>query len=90
MNKCLHIYYSGSVQGVGFRYSAQSVALSLGITGWVKNLRDGRVEVVCEANDLILNEFLDKLKDIFSPHIKDVRMEEEDSSGKLEGFEIRF
>ncbi|MDP2929866.1 MAG: acylphosphatase [Candidatus Omnitrophota bacterium] len=89
MNKRLHIYYSGFVQGVGFRYTAQSVACSLGIAGWVKNLSDGRVEIVCEGTGPDLNEFLDKLKDMFNLRIEDVRIEQEDSSGKLEGFEIK-
>lgn len=90
MNKRLHIYYSGSVQGVGFRYMAQSIAYSSGVTGWVKNLRDGRVEVVCEGREPDLNEFLDKLNNTFSFHIKDIRIEQEDPSGKLEEFDIRF
>lgn len=38
-------YVSGTVQGVGFRFFAQRVARSLGLSGYVKNLRDGRVEV---------------------------------------------
>jgi acylphosphatase len=90
MNKCLHIYYSGFVQGVGFRYMAQSVASSLGIAGWVKNLSDGRVEMVCEGKEPDLNKFLDRLKDLFNLYIKDVQIEQEDSSGKLEGFGIKF
>ena len=90
MNKCFHIYYSGSVQGVGFRYMAQSVANSLDIAGWVKNLRDGRVEMVCEGKEPDLNEFLDRLRDIFGLYIKDIQTEQEDSSGKLEGFDIKF
>jgi len=40
-----HIYFSGSVQGVGFRYRAYYIAQSLSLTGWVKNLWDGRVEM---------------------------------------------
>ena len=45
-NKRLHLFYSGSVQGVGFRYTAERVALSLDLSGWVGNLPDGRVEVL--------------------------------------------
>ena len=41
--------YSGRVQGVGFRFTAERLALELDLTGWVKNLRDGRVEMVCEG-----------------------------------------
>ena len=44
-----HVYYSGRVQGVGFRYTAEGLALDLKLVGWVKNLPDGRVELVCEG-----------------------------------------
>ena len=44
--KCIHCYISGRVQGVFFRASTQKQALSLGLSGWAKNLPDGRVEVL--------------------------------------------
>ena len=47
----VHLYISGRVQGVFFRDSAQQAAQSAGVTGFVKNLRDGRVEVVAEGED---------------------------------------
>ena len=40
-----HVYFSGEVQAVGFRYTAMLYARDLGLTGWVKNLYDGRVEM---------------------------------------------
>lgn len=90
MNKRLHVYYSGSVQGVGFRYMAQSAANSLGVTGWVKNLEDGRVEMVCEGEDKALDKFLDRIGSIFDGHVRDIRTEPEDASGEFAGFDIRF
>lgn len=45
----LHVFISGRVQGVFFRANTQSKANELGLTGWVRNLRDGRVEAVFEG-----------------------------------------
>jgi len=90
MNKRLHIYYSGSVQGVGFRFVAQSAARQLGVIGWVKNLKDGRVEVVCEGEGTALNKFLDKIKDVFGGYIRDAMVEPEKATGEFEGFDIKF
>lgn len=44
-----HLYVSGDVQGVGFRWNARQRAQELGLTGWVRNLHDGRVEAVFEG-----------------------------------------
>jgi len=49
--KRIHITISGHVQGVAFRASTREAAISLNLTGWVKNLRDGRVEAVFEGED---------------------------------------
>lgn len=49
-----HVFYSGRVQGVGFRYTVNTIARNYQVTGWVRNLHDGRVELLVEgaANDL--------------------------------------
>lgn len=67
--KQLHVYFSGQVQGVGLRYTAKDMADSLGITGWIENLNDGRVEMLAEADEEILMKFLEKLEQSFN--IKD-------------------
>ena len=45
-----HIFFSGDVQGVGFRYRSFYIAQSLGLTGWVENLWDGRVEMEVQGS----------------------------------------
>ena len=90
MNKRLHIYCSGSVQGVGFRFLAQSAAHQLGVTGWVKNLEDGRVEVVCEGEGASLNKFLEKIKDAFGEYIRDFNTQPQDATGEFKGFDVKF
>ena len=46
---CVHVFISGKVQGVGYRYSTVNEAKRLGIKGWVRNRLDGRVEAVFEG-----------------------------------------
>ena len=56
-----HIYFSGDVQGVGFRYRSCYIAQSLGLTGWVENLWDGRVEMEVQGLDHRVELFLQEL-----------------------------
>jgi acylphosphatase len=62
-----HIYFSGRVQGVGFRYSCRQVAMGFDVIGWVKNLDDGRVELWAQGQDDEVKEFL---KAIDESHLK--------------------
>jgi len=90
MKKQLHVYYSGRVQGVGFRFSAEDVARDLGVTGWVKNLRDGRVEILAEAEEDVLKDFLARLDRTFSRYIQDTDLDWRDASGRFNDFGIEF
>ena len=58
----LHTIVRGRVQGVGFRATTQHEARRRGLTGWVRNLADGTVEVVTEGDEAVLEEFLDYLR----------------------------
>ena len=58
MNKiCKHYYISGQVQGVCYRHYAKRYAHQLNITGWIRNLSDGRVEALACGSESSINEF---------------------------------
>ncbi len=65
--KAAHIFYSGRVQGVGFRYSCRQIAMGFDVTGWVKNLDDGRVELWVQGEEGEVGEFL---KAVDESHLK--------------------
>ncbi len=62
-----HILFEGDVQFVGFRYTARLLAKKLSLSGWVKNLPDGRVEVEAQGPVTDLRRFLIEIKS--QPHI---------------------
>jgi acylphosphatase len=90
MKQRVHVYYSGRVQGVGFRYTALDLAENLGITGWVRNLRDGRVEILAESDEDKLNSFLEKIREGFSVYIRDAQADWQPSTGEFSDFTIKF
>jgi acylphosphatase len=88
--KRIHIFYSGRVQGVGFRFTVERIALKLGITGWVKNLFDGRVELVAEGKEEKLEKFLKEINDYFANYILDSELFWKEPTGEFKDFRIRF
>ena len=70
-----HIHFSGTVQGVGFRYTCLSFAKSLSLTGWVKNLPSGSVEALVEGPREKIEELLSQLKTEFGGYIRDQQIE---------------
>ena len=86
----LHIYYAGRVQGVGFRFTTQHIAIDLGLVGWVRNLRDGRVEVIAEGKIADLDRLLERLEGNFGSFIREKTIERSPATGSLNSFEVKF
>jgi acylphosphatase len=86
----VHVYYSGMVQGVGFRFIARELANELGIGGWVSNLADGRVEVVAEAEKEVLEKFLEEIYRSFSRFIRDTDIKWQAATGEFKDFGVKF
>ena len=90
MDRRVHVFYSGRVQGVGFRYTAGDFARDLGVIGWVRNMRDGRVELVAEADEDVLKTFLDRIQEYFGRYIRDAQAEWQPAAGGFKDFSIEF
>ena len=85
----LHIFYSGRVQGVGFRYTVKMLAHGFEVTGIVRNLSDGRVELVAEGMKEELEALRREVQD--SEVGRFIRNEEvvwNEATGEMRGFEI--
>jgi len=89
MRRRLRIFYSGTVQGVGFRYQVQRVAAGYEVTGFVRNLPEGRVEMVAEGEEAELKAFGVAIRESGVGSL--IRNETElwsEACGDLRGFEI--
>ena len=83
------IFYSGHVQGVGFRYTAKAVAVGFEISGIVRNLSDGRVELIAEGAREELEAFRAAIRDAGLKHfIRDEKVTWNAAQNEFYGFEI--
>lgn len=83
-----HIYFSGTVQGVGFRYRAMYTARMLGLTGWVKNLWDGRVEMEVQGDVNQIDDMIGKLEEGGFIQITGMEMAEKQTDDRESSFRI--
>ncbi len=85
----MRVLYSGQVQGVGFRYSVRSVATGFDVTGTIRNVPDGTVELVVEGVRDELDAFRQAIRESGLDHF--IRQEDvswREASGEFRGFEI--
>ena len=91
MKKRVHIFVSGRVQGVFFRANSKHFAEKLGLTGWVRNLEDGRVEIVAEGEEEKLREFVALVKrGPITAKVEGAEVEWLQALSEFKDFQIRY
>jgi len=87
--KKIQVLYSGNVQGVGFRYTARAVAMGFDVTGSVRNLPDGRVELTAEGRKDELEAFCQAIRESGLGHfIRKEAVMWQEPSNEFRGFDI--
>ena len=86
--KAMVVHYTGNVQGVGFRATAVMIAKDYPVVGWVKNLSDGRVQLLAEGPADQVDKFLKAIRDHWKGEIEKEQSEEQKPSGKYKDFTI--
>ena len=84
------LHYSGRVQGVGFRYTVRQIAKGYQVAGSVKNLPDGRVQLVVEGSGPEIQAFLKEVAASLGRYVRDIQETGRPPTGRFRGFEIRF
>jgi len=91
MKARVHVFIEGDVQGVNFRYYTWQKAKQFNVFGWIKNLRDGRVEAVFEGEEDAVEELLDFCRQGPSAAtVSDVVVKREDWRGEFKDFKIIY
>lgn len=83
------VFYSGRVQGVGFRFTAQRIARGYGVVGYVRNLPDGRVELWAQGPDAEVSRFLLEISDRMKENIAGIGSKPVEPDAGMVAFEIR-
>ena len=84
------IVFTGRVQGVGFRFSAHSIARRIGLAGQVRNMADGTVEMVAQGAPEAIDQCLYDLKQTYQHGIREIIVEQIESAGEYTNFKITF
>jgi acylphosphatase len=81
--------FTGRVQGVGFRYTVHNLAMPHNVKGYVRNLPDGRVELVMEGPDQDMDHLLDAIRQKMTHFIRRVDTQTQPPTGAFSGFSIK-
>ena len=85
-----HIIFSGRVQGVGFRFIAHRISQRYDITGQVKNLSDGSVELIAHGQTDDIDNYLRDIEETFSGHLRDKKITDLPFDASCTEFKITF
>jgi acylphosphatase len=86
----LRAFFSGRVQGVGFRWHTEHLAAGFEVSGFVRNLSDGRVELVAEGRPEVLDRFLQAIRDSrLGGNVEGLEQKRGPATGEFKGFGIR-
>lgn len=85
----LTCHFDGRVQGVGFRYTAMNIAQSYDVVGYVRNMPDGRVEMVVEGPEEDRKGLLAEINEHMRDYISDVQTVESSATGEFQRFSVR-
>jgi len=85
-----HIIFTGHVQGVGFRFTAQRIANRYQLTGFVRNLHDATVEMLAQGPSENIDNCIQDIKDSFAGYIRETKINEIPSDPRYNDFKITF
>ncbi len=83
-------HFSGRVQGVGFRYTVEQIAKGYPVVGYVRNLADGRVELVMEGEADVMAKLVREVQQRMEGFIGEMRCEQSPGNGEFNMFAIRY
>ncbi|MGB9625036.1 MAG: acylphosphatase, partial [Phycisphaerae bacterium] len=84
------VWFAGRVQGVGFRFTACELAERFAVTGYVRNLRDGRVELVAEGDADEVDRFVRAVHEAMHGYIRSVEQTDSPATGEFADFGVRY
>ncbi len=80
------VYYSGRVQGVGFRYAVCRLSARFDVKGFVRNLPDGRVQLIAEGKTVQLDRFLESIQTEMTGYVRARQLDQQEPSGEFSDF----
>ena len=83
------LFFSGRVQGLGFRFTTNEIAKTLAVKGTVENCLDGRVKIVVEAEPIEIDCFIERVNTSMAGRIKQMERYESEPSHEFENFSVR-